>query len=550
MCHPEAAAAATLLLAPLSASLLCLALSADAWGQVLAGPHGGHQVLGRFGPCQARLYARFLPDPAQAWRIVPPPLRIPSIPLEHLVRGPPGVRRFRRRMRGPEDDGSLNDEPGFSDLEIVLAESSDGWVVDEQNWDARRYDHLLAAAGFAQSCACVALLMLVLGFVAEVIACVCVRFAHSGASMRVELRLLFRVPAVLYLMAGLLAPFGFIRFAAAFHHTFKVLVSEFLFNLTEGDVTIWPADLEVWFTGGAYACLGSAAVAIPSSLLLFGCDPARLLSKAACAGTGTPLDGSLVTEQAGPPRFVQVRSANFVLDAGPFHRDLSGGTEDELQGRSEVVAPDGTSHWGPTLAHRALVLQQLEATRAELRAHNTRVLISILGFMVVFVLFFSTVAFFLGRRAVEQGLQNALRGPQLRVKQAELAIQQVGQDAHNTVLGIPNAGFRAVFYAFNGAKHAASNSACSAVQGATGVALTAQAATRSLLKAALSQDWTDVQRHAAASASGIARNCADAAGSTCRFGILLVRGSVRAVSRLGRCWRPPRLALEQHLRCS
>ncbi|CAE7832503.1 unnamed protein product, partial [Symbiodinium necroappetens] len=49
---------------------------------------------------QGNLQVRFLPDPSLPWKQVPSPLRIPSLPLYHLVRGPPAVRVLCRRGEG------------------------------------------------------------------------------------------------------------------------------------------------------------------------------------------------------------------------------------------------------------------------------------------------------------------------------------------------------------------------------------------------------------------------------------------------------------------
>ncbi|CAE7322308.1 POMGNT1, partial [Symbiodinium necroappetens] len=81
----------------------------------------------------------------------------------------------------------------------------------------------------------------------------------------------------------------------------------------------------------------------------------------------------------------------------------------------------------------------LEATEAQLKAHNRRVAATVLLAMLAFVMLLCAVGFFMGRVAVAQGIQNALRGPQLTVKQTTLSFRKAKELAKDSVVGAGNA---------------------------------------------------------------------------------------------------------------
>ncbi|CAL1169264.1 unnamed protein product [Cladocopium goreaui] len=88
---------------------------------------------------------------------------------------------------------------------------------------------------------------------------------------------------------------------------------------------------------------------------------------------------------------------------------------------------------------REFLLKALEVTKAQIKAHNRRVAGTVIMAMLAFVILLCGVAFFFGRVAVAQGIQNALRGPQLTVKQTTLSFRKAKESARELVVGAGNA---------------------------------------------------------------------------------------------------------------
>jgi len=213
-----------------------------------------------------------------------------------------------------------------------------------------------------------------------------------------------------------------------------------------------------------------------TSLLLLGCELLAFKTESPRSSTeALASDVEEKTQRAGTVRIVHVPTGALALSD-------SEGCEQELS--EEVMAK--------AMGQHAVFVAQMKRTRAQLRAHNRRVLSVILIFMVMFVVFLSAVGFFLGRRAVEQGLQSALRGPQLRVKQAELAIRQAKQDAKDSAHNAGLAGIRAVVVGAHGV-----------ARGSKAAASATSAVTKSVSRAVRSHDWGPMRRASLGVAKGV-----------------------------------------------
>eukprot|EP00913_Durusdinium_trenchii_P012872 g12087.t1 len=131
------------------------------------------------------------------------PLRVPWVPLQDLVEGPPALARFRRTG----DDCALG---------VWLG----GWI--------------------AQS----------LGLYVW-------RRALTRSWRPV---LVLRSSGYLYLCSSAIAILALTRYSAVCRHRLKILVSEFVLGISAGDVVLWPQDLSLQMATSAYLMLFSALV--------------------------------------------------------------------------------------------------------------------------------------------------------------------------------------------------------------------------------------------------------------------------------------------------
>mmetsp|Transcript_166057 Transcript_166057/g.533014 ORF Transcript_166057/g.533014 Transcript_166057/m.533014 type:complete len:163 (-) Transcript_166057:475-963(-) len=80
------------------------------------------------------------------------------------------------------------------------------------------------------------------------------------------------------------------------------------------------------------------------------------------------------------------------------------------------------------LAQHALVVDELESTRARLRLHNRRMVLVISVITLIFVASLSSAVFFLLKKFIAKALTNALRGPKQRIT---FDVQTVQTSAQN-----------------------------------------------------------------------------------------------------------------------
>eukprot|EP00421_Protoceratium_reticulatum_P047393 CAMPEP_0168454398 /NCGR_PEP_ID=MMETSP0228-20121227/50200_1 /TAXON_ID=133427 /ORGANISM="Protoceratium reticulatum, Strain CCCM 535 (=CCMP 1889)" /LENGTH=270 /DNA_ID=CAMNT_0008469183 /DNA_START=191 /DNA_END=1000 /DNA_ORIENTATION=- len=216
-----------------------------------------------------------------------------------------------------------------------------------------------------------------------------------------------------------------------------MLISEFLFSLTDGDIVVWPPDLEVSLTSGAWAYIGSGGVSLVLGLVLLGCELDGVFTLGRRAG-----DHNKMSLQAVPAATVVPMPSLGIRPTGIQPQSvgslpcvtLTEQEEPEGSKAQQSVSAEAATHYHEQ--QLAFIAESLASTRAQVRAHNHKVVTAVLCLMLLFVLFLGVAGFLLGRRAIENALQNALRGPQLTVKQTTGAIRDVPRSAGESLRGI------------------------------------------------------------------------------------------------------------------
>eukprot|EP00933_Yihiella_yeosuensis_P077740 TRINITY_DN8856_c0_g1_i1.p1 TRINITY_DN8856_c0_g1~~TRINITY_DN8856_c0_g1_i1.p1 ORF type:complete len:642 (-),score=121.63 TRINITY_DN8856_c0_g1_i1:451-2112(-) len=457
------------------------------------------------------LRVRFFQDARLPKAKVPVPLRIPWMPVKHFVAGPPGVGRFRRQTLRPGVDGWRT--TSTRDLEFVVSEKSLKESAERLNdWDAETFQPLVTAGEFAHCCSCAGLVLLLCGVISQIASGFLLRpLRHrsvppgvgSGSNsnpLPLGPRLLLRSAALFYIGSSALSLGGATRYAAAYHHKLKLLVSEFLFMLTDGDVSFWPEDMLVALAGGSLLALASGLIALTAGLVLLFGDLSMMIE--------LDVSDQVSVTAAGEATVVPLSSKNG--NAGELAQteiDKTAVLEEHAQ-RSEAVRfrrarTEASSLQASTdlQEEKDLLTKAFAATTEQLRSHNRRVAGTVLISMVVFVLILAAVAFFIGRIAVAQGIQNALRGPQLTVKQTSHAFKKAQLFAGSSARGAGNATLSSLGAA---ARHAqrAKNHARAELR-STGDS--ARAAAESLAAAAKRPDWHGIVSGTAGFPARVAR---------------------------------------------
>lgn len=464
MCLAQASAASVALVVPVVAGLTVFSLTTDTWLQVRAEPPAArHELLAEFGPFQARLNVRFLKDPASPSRQALPQLKIPWMPLKHFLGGPPAVSRFRKHLAPV---GGANAAPGAREIEFIVSDALDR-SEEVRDWDIRPFEPLAQAAHAVQICGCTIVTLLLCALTSQATAAamlVCNVERREGLNTwPLGPRLASTVAAVLYLSAAAAASWGAVRFTSAGHAVLKPLVSEFLVVVTDGDAVIWPADMYVKMGPGVFALAFAGAVAFLMGLILLltdyeGSAPERGRDK-------TPVRAArVVPKQMSPTTIVPIKTVSPQVSSRGI--------------KLEAIQP-------LTIQEKLLFASALEVTRAKIARKNKRLAAWIIFAMLAFVVLLTVVGFLLGRRVVVQGLQNALRGPQLTVKQTKHAFQKVRHDIQEVAVSTGNATRIGVDVMARSAR----GGSITALEGLKSVGGAARAASSALVAAVRNHDW-------------------------------------------------------------
>jgi len=525
--------AATVLTAPLGAILLACALGRDSWVQVLAPPpRSPHDVEFVLGLSQACLRARVIPDPPMVDRRPTAAIQIPWIPLRHFVHGPSNFFRFRRQTQQ-------------MDKVLVTCSVRTGKEEENAGWDDAAFLPLLSAVDVQQHCACTGLVIIAAALASEIVAVgalrpnTCQRGADSGVV------LLRRITAILYLSSGVVILAGLSQLAACCHAKLKLLVSEFLFVITDGDAAVWPADIELWPAAAAWMALCGGAITLMNGLLLLGGGEASLSEEA----DRVPARAMPVPQPALVPLPQLGNSVGMATEVAVICDEQEPATA-VLAEHHEMDRDDEWRMLQGQEVHRflqqGLVEQHLAATRSQLSGHGRRTVAFVLVAMVLFVVFLTAVGFVLGRRAIEVALQNALRGPRLTVKQttgafsngphhAKEALHELGtslQELRTSVHGATQASLAAAVQHARDS-HTAAVGRCKG--SAVALLAAAQTAASSTVHAIGAHDWDALNQIPANVSRTTAGGCRCVAGAASRT----ICGSGRCLRlMLGRSRQP------------
>eukprot|EP00929_Paragymnodinium_shiwhaense_P029758 TRINITY_DN16995_c0_g1_i4.p1 TRINITY_DN16995_c0_g1~~TRINITY_DN16995_c0_g1_i4.p1 ORF type:complete len:330 (-),score=36.40 TRINITY_DN16995_c0_g1_i4:566-1555(-) len=279
----EPAWALSLFLAPLCFLSVLTALASDAWGGLQAGPPAcRHEITGKFGLRQLFLHIRFLPDPKTPWTRQPPPLYLPWVPLRCVVMdGPLGTTDFlaQRKFSSTDDVAPGVDEPElYFDAPDMPAPPSivyRGYLHQPFSWARKSYKDVLDTAELVHFCGCAAAALTAAGLCLQVAATVLawrtwriLGRLPSGVHAFGSVRFVLRLASMSYFGAAGCVLAGFVQYAASVHNKVKVLVSEFTFEHTNGQVAIWPASIEVTLELGGWAFALGGVVALVCGLTL------------------------------------------------------------------------------------------------------------------------------------------------------------------------------------------------------------------------------------------------------------------------------------------
>ncbi|CAJ1335382.1 unnamed protein product [Effrenium voratum] len=395
----QASGCAALMLSPLPALLLFGALHCS-WSRVETEAEGP-SLRARFTLAEGCMRVRFWPDRLHP-KPVPEPLRVPWVPLQQLVAGPPALARFRRQLLRPgQRVDVLGAMPGDRDMEFVVKNLDR--AVRCREWDPTFFRPFDAASAATHLATITALGLNVAAMLSHVLG-----LALHRRALRLNLQypkqwksvLVLRLSGSAYIAAAVVIMTALTRYTAVCHHRLKVLVSEFVLGITAGDVNLWPQDLAVHLAPGVYCALTGAVLSF-------------LLGMFQLSAEFVASEPAAVRAQA-QAEVRQVRS--------------------ELEEDAESDAEEESKR-----EDREYLMRALETTRVQLKAHNRRVAGTVILAIIAFVALLCAVAFFLGRVAVAQGIQNALRGPQLTVKQTTLSFRKAREFAKDVVVGAGNA---------------------------------------------------------------------------------------------------------------
>lgn len=332
------------------------------------------------------------------------PLRVPWVPLQDLVEGPPALARFRRQLLRPNQRVDLlGARPGEKDMEFVVKNLEKAKRCND--WDPsffRPIDLTSVKTAFAKDCA---LGVWLGGWIAQSLGLYAWRRALTRSWRPV---LVLRSSGYLYLCSSAIAILALTRYSAVCRHRLKILVSEFVLGISAGDVVLWPQDLSLQMATSAYLMLFSALVNFLLGIYQITTEFYPL--------TSAPAVGKVQSEVR--------RISNPRLIEKPAEELESPGEQEETEKERE---------------DREFFLKALEVTKAQIKSHNRRVAGTVIMAMLAFVILLCGVAFFFGRVAVAQGIQNALRGPQLTVKQTTLSFRKAKESAKDLVVGAGNA---------------------------------------------------------------------------------------------------------------
>eukprot|EP00439_Symbiodinium_sp_Y106_P056619 s642_g7.t4 len=420
----EALQVAFAIAALLSGTLLVAALSWDVWSKVLTSQEvDRHSLHAHFNLAEGCMRVRFYPDRAQPWKQVPEPLRVPWVPLAQLAEGPPGLAEFRRQLVRPgQRVDALGALPGERDLDFVVKNLDKS--ARSRDWDPTYFHQLDAVSALVHLCCCAALLLSFLALMAELIGASLHR--RQLPAKRVGSVRVLRLAGALSMASAAAVAFALTQYSAVCRYRLKVLVSEFLLGITAGDVVVWPQDLTMVWGGGVYFALASGLLSFLSGVCLVFAE-----LDSTTAETTSAAVGKVQTEV----RRVEDRHFTSRGSAASIASEIETLEQEALEYVPEAV----TTTEQQKEEELQFLTRALEATEAQLKAHNRKVAATVLLAMLAFVMLLCAVGFFMGRVAVAQGIQNALRGPQLTVKQTTLSFRKAKELAKDSVVGAGNA---------------------------------------------------------------------------------------------------------------
>eukprot|EP00419_Tripos_fusus_P076105 CAMPEP_0172887676 /NCGR_PEP_ID=MMETSP1075-20121228/134524_1 /TAXON_ID=2916 /ORGANISM="Ceratium fusus, Strain PA161109" /LENGTH=287 /DNA_ID=CAMNT_0013741413 /DNA_START=1 /DNA_END=861 /DNA_ORIENTATION=+ len=283
--------------------------------------------------------------------------------------------------------------------DTVLITCSFRAAKEEENagWDDTAFLPLLSAVDVEQRCVCTSLAIIVAALASEIVALGIFRPNMRQRAPDPGLVFLHRITALLYVSSAVVVLAGLSQLAACCHAKLKLLVSEFLFVITDGDAAVWPADMELWPAAAAWMALCGGAISFANGLLLLG------------GGTASLVDADRETAHAMPvpqPALVPLPKLGNSVDMTSGVAAICDQQESSVALLAEHRETDKDDEWRMLQGHevhrflqQGLVEQHLAATRSQLRAHGRRTVAFVLVAMLVFVVLLAAVGFLLGRRA-------------------------------------------------------------------------------------------------------------------------------------------------------
>ncbi|CAJ1359530.1 unnamed protein product [Effrenium voratum] len=358
----------------------CKALSTEVSA---APPHARHRLAAEFDLWQVQLDVLFLPDPALPWKQVPPPLRIPPVPLYHFVHGPPAVRLLCNRASagGPGCWEGERIEMALQADSLDYAQEAEVWLALTRRRNRKRNttwtwpSTLPFAADAVERRTSVALALQSGGLL--------VQAAALGAQRRrpAQAKALNIASGLLEIAVTASTLLAFVCYLSRFHSRLHLISAEFVFAYTDGATVIWPADFQLSLGPCSLCLAGAGLLSLASSLVL-------------------------VTDTVNRARRSKPKARP------PLRRTKS----------STMAAAD----------------LLMEASGLKLKSHDGRVVAGVLVAMTLLALLLGLMAFLLGRGGVEDGVSQAFRGPEDNLRKTSRAAQAVSHfvgRCTRTVLG-------------------------------------------------------------------------------------------------------------------
>lgn len=449
----------TVMLAPL-AGLLLVASSSFSWSRIESDEAMTTLLRAHFTLAEGCLRVRFLPDGRSRGRQMREPLRIPWIPLADLVEGPPAVAQFRRQLLRPNQRvDALGAHPGERDMEFVVQNLERSRKCSE--WDPTFFRPLDTTSLTTELSKNGALAFLAAAWLSQMMGLLLLRHSRPGSWRPL---LVLRLSGCLYLFSSAVCVAGLTHYSAVCRHRLKVLVSEFVLGISGGDVVLWPQDLTLHLATGAHFMLCSALMSFLLGMYQISGEFFQKPSLAPNASSENVGKVHSEVRRLSTPQVVELQRQD----------------ADDTEAEQEESARERED--------REFFLKALDVTKGEIKAHNRRVAGTVIMAMLAFVILLCAVAFFFGRVAVAQGIQNALRGPQLSVKQTTLSFRKAKESARDLVVGAGNV----TVHGLSTAGHQTYHGLSSAQRGLAEYSVDAKRRAREVADALRSPDWRQV----------------------------------------------------------